>query len=117
MGIPIDFQKQLNFMLKSRYVRRGMIVDQSSLFRECIRNDLIFGGCVKNVLNTVEIFKHVPESAKVETFRFSLGAAEMCIRAFMKINDDKRFLVAQRKAAGLSFSLYNDILEDAVFDK
>ena len=36
----------------------------------------------------------------------------------MKINDDKVFLVEQRKAAGLSsFALSNDVLEGAVFDK
>ena len=38
----------------------------------------------------------------------------------MKINDDKVFLVEQRKAAGLSSSLplYDeDVLEGAVFDK
>ena len=37
----------------------------------------------------------------------------------MKINDDKLFLVEQRKAAGLSsFALSNDdVLEGAVFDK
>ena len=111
-------------------------VDWDFIFRECIRNDLINGGCVKSVLNSVEIFKNVPESAKVETFRCSLGAVGMCIRwltrkyvinlkfssdrAFMKINDDKVFLMEQRKAAGLSSSLplYNDdVLEGAVFDK
>merc|ERR1712183_5060 len=105
MGIPIDFQKQLKFMQRRR---------------ECIRNDLINGGCVKSVLNSVEIFKNVPESAKVETFRCSLGAVGMCIRAFMKINDDKVFLMEQRKAAGLSSSLplcNDDVLEGAVFDK
>ena len=35
---------------------------------------------MKNVLSSVQIFKNVPESAMVETFQFSLGAAEMCIR-------------------------------------
>ena len=37
----------------------------------------------------------------------------------MKINDDKVFLMEQRKAAGLSSSLplYDDVLEGAVFDK
>ena len=54
------------------------------LFRECIRNDLINGGCVKSVLNSVEIFKNVPESAKIETFRCSLGAVDMCIRLTRK---------------------------------
>ena len=40
-------------------------------------------------------------------------------RAFMKINDDKVFLVEQRKAAGLcsSLPLHTDVLEGAVFDK
>ena len=54
------------------------------LFRECIRNDLINGGCVRSVLNSVEMFKNVPESAKVETFRCSLGAVGMCIRLTRK---------------------------------
>ena len=37
----------------------------------------------------------------------------------MKINDDKVYLVEQRKAAGLSgFNLrHDDVLEGAVFDK
>ena len=116
----------------------GLWCDWYFLFRECIRNDLINGGCVKSVLNSIEIFKNVPESAKIETFRCSLGTVGMCIRltrkkttyylflkfsshrAFMKINDDKVFLAEQRKAAGLSSSLplYDeDVLEGAVFDK
>lgn len=39
---------------------------------------------MKNVLNSVQIFKDVPESAMVETFQFSLGAAEMCMRYISK---------------------------------
>ena len=35
----------------------------------------------------------------------------------MKINDDKILLIDQKKAAGINFSLFEDILSDSVFDK
>ena len=38
-------------------------------------------------------------------------------RAFLKINDDKIFLVEQKKAAGLGFTIFDDIFSDGTFDR
>jgi len=99
--------------LPGRPVWQWLCSKGTSMVRKVIVNSLEEGGQVRACLDMFDEYKHVEETAKKETFQFSLRVLHICSRAFLRVHCDKETWREQAKATGL----ISQGMLDAICDK
>jgi len=80
---------------------------------DVILNNLEEGGQIRACLDMFDEYKNVEETAKKETFQFSLRVLQICTRAFLLVHCDKETWEEQARATGI----FSRGMLDTFFDK
>ena len=68
--------------------------------KEVVKEDFEMGGQMEQALNTLDVLRAIPKEVKNSVVFPAIKNLDLCIRAFMKANNDKQHFIEQRKSAG-----------------